>query len=109
MTSDRKKPGVAFWATVALLVAPLFYVLSFGPACWLVARADLRTRQDLVNLPFRPVIWAYSRSSGTFEAAMRWYAMVGCGTDSDWGFVAVDWDGPVAGRYPEFEWGHEAR
>ena len=37
MTSDRKKPGVAFWATVVLVVV-LSYPLSFGPACWIAAR-----------------------------------------------------------------------
>jgi hypothetical protein len=31
--TDRKKPGVAFWATV-IVVALLAYPLSFGPACW---------------------------------------------------------------------------
>jgi hypothetical protein len=30
--TDRKKPGVAFWATV-VIVAVLAYPLSFGPAC----------------------------------------------------------------------------
>ncbi len=33
MTS-RKKPGVAFWATVLVLVA-LAYPVSLGPACWM--------------------------------------------------------------------------
>ena len=33
--TDRKKPGVAFWATVGLVVV-LAYVLSVGPAQWLV-------------------------------------------------------------------------
>ena len=37
MTS-RKKPGLAFWATVALLVVAL-YVLSIGPVAWLVREA----------------------------------------------------------------------
>ena len=32
MTSSPKKPGVAFWATVVVVVA-LTYPLSFGPAC----------------------------------------------------------------------------
>jgi hypothetical protein len=36
--TDRKKPGVAFWATVAV-VAVLLYVASFGPACW-IARSN---------------------------------------------------------------------
>lgn len=30
MTPSRKKPGVAFWATVAVIL-PALYVLSFGP------------------------------------------------------------------------------
>src|SRR5436190_1847296 len=33
MSEDRKKPGWAFWTTVALCV-PVLYVASFGPACW---------------------------------------------------------------------------
>ena len=37
MTSDRKKPGVAFWASV-VLVAVLAYPLSIGPACWIASR-----------------------------------------------------------------------
>ena len=41
MTSDRKKPGVAFWATVGLVVLPLLYVASFGPACWFVGEGHL--------------------------------------------------------------------
>jgi len=37
MTS-RKNPGVAFWATAIVVCLPLLYVLSFGPACWWVAK-----------------------------------------------------------------------
>ena len=37
MTSSRKKPGVAFWATVVLVVV-LAYPLSQGPAGWLITR-----------------------------------------------------------------------
>jgi len=32
---SRKKPGVAFWATM-VVVALVGYALSFGPACWLI-------------------------------------------------------------------------
>jgi hypothetical protein len=38
--TDRKKPGVAFWAT-ALLAGLVLYVASFGPACGLVQRKTL--------------------------------------------------------------------
>ena len=31
---DRKKPGVAFWATVVLVVLLVGYPLSIGPAFW---------------------------------------------------------------------------
>ena len=44
---DLKKPGVAFWATM-VVVMPLLYVASFGPACWLTSQAG--DRYD----PFRP-------------------------------------------------------
>ena len=30
MTSDRKKPGVAFWTTVVVVVLLVGYPLSFG-------------------------------------------------------------------------------
>jgi hypothetical protein len=34
--TDRKKPGVAFWATVvAVVVVLVLYPLSWGPALWL--------------------------------------------------------------------------
>jgi len=35
---DRKKPGVAFWAAVALVVV-LLYAASFGPA-WTIVNAE---------------------------------------------------------------------
>ena len=34
--TDRKKPGVAFWATVTMSL-PVLYVLSFAPLLWLDA------------------------------------------------------------------------
>jgi hypothetical protein len=34
MTSDHKKPGVAFWATVTLVVMLVAYPLSIGPVFW---------------------------------------------------------------------------
>src|SRR5579864_4222092 len=37
MTPDRKNPGLAFWATVVVVVV-LLYPVSFGPACGLASR-----------------------------------------------------------------------
>jgi hypothetical protein len=43
---------VAFWATV-IVVLPLLYVASFGPACWLCNYGRLEARP--VWLAYRPV------------------------------------------------------
>jgi hypothetical protein len=53
MTTDRKKPGVAFWATVAL-VPMLLYVASFGPAWWLGHRQVISARQ--IRTGYRPIL-----------------------------------------------------
>lgn len=39
MSADRKRSSVVFWAMVILLL-PLLYVGSFGPACWIASRVD---------------------------------------------------------------------
>jgi hypothetical protein len=41
--TDRKIPGAAFWATVALVVV-LGYPLSFGPACWITSHTNVGAR-----------------------------------------------------------------
>ena len=53
MSELRKKPGVAFWATVVVVCLPIAYVLSFGPACWLVAKEYLGT--DTIWRMYRPI------------------------------------------------------
>jgi hypothetical protein len=77
MTSDRKKPGVAFWATVALVVVLVGYPLSFGPACWIAGRTD--GRRGLVQvIRFYPHI-----TSAAFQGpkpvanSLKWWAAIG--------------------------------
>jgi hypothetical protein len=53
VTDDRKKPGVVFWAIVPL-VCLVLYVLSIGPAAWLVKREILPLRATAVY--YRPVV-----------------------------------------------------
>ena len=55
MTS-RRKPGVAFWATVVIAAGLVLYPLSFGPACWLAFDGHLS--QTVVAEAYRPVIRA---------------------------------------------------
>ena len=66
MTSSRKKPGVAFWTTAALLVLPVLYVVSFGPVVWLADRdvvskhmAAATYSPILGQLRVDDVLWAY--------------------------------------------------
>ena len=54
MTDLKKKPGVAFWATVGVVCLPLIYMLSFGPACWWCSRSaalEGRKPRDTVYYP----------------------------------------------------------
>jgi hypothetical protein len=58
MTSDRKKPGVAFWATVALVAVLVGYPLSAGPAIWIAMRtSDEVLLSHPVNRLYAPVWW----------------------------------------------------
>jgi len=53
--TDRTKPGVAFWATVGLVVVLVGYPLNFGPACWISSR--VQPSGEAVSLFYRPVAW----------------------------------------------------
>jgi hypothetical protein len=80
---SRKKPGVAFWATVVVCL-PLFYVLGFGPACWIATRYE--PLRGFVNSIYSPAAWAYFKTPDTVGRAIIWYANAGgdvnfCGTE----------------------------
>ena len=60
MSEPRKSPGVAFWATVVLivLVAVALYALSWGPATWFVARdRQPRWTFDAYLAIYCPIFW----------------------------------------------------
>ena len=74
MNDSRKKPGVAFWATMVVVVALVVYPLSFGPACALCDR-DLVAVQSMQSI-YRPVIFAMSSekvsAGGLIADYVRW-------------------------------------
>ena len=99
MIPYRNKPGVAFWATVVVVVGLVLYPLSFGPACWITSRLDRGT--DLVPVVYRPLTWAMSPGSETmFNRVSSWYALVGAPENWMWGAA---WD-PGAGRFVGWVW-----
>jgi len=57
--TDRTKPGVAFWATVVVVVS-LLYPLSWGPACWAVSRTEY-FYEELPGI-YLPIGWLCIRS-----------------------------------------------
>jgi len=72
---DEKRPNKSssVWVIVIVLLllgsGPL-YVLSTGPAVWLMARGALR-REQLVTI-YAPLVWLQMRSS-TFNDALESY------------------------------------
>jgi hypothetical protein len=54
MIPSRKKPGVAFWATVVVVVGMVAYPLGFGPACWITSR--LRFGNSAVSVVYQPLL-----------------------------------------------------
>ncbi len=90
MTLDRKKPGVAFRATV-LLVAVLVvvvlvaYPLSFGPACWIAYRLENKNVSGAVERFYYPIFWLWAVSDGNSPArhAIGWYMNLGYPDESE--------------------------
>ena len=72
MIRQRKKPGVAFWATVMVVVVmPLVaYPLSLGPACWLVDNQVLSERHTAIA--YSPILSVVMTSSIAKDAACRY-------------------------------------
>jgi len=85
MTSDRKKPGVAFWATVVVAVALVAYPLSFGPACWRYPTGILHAKVDAaLRTIYSPLAdYAISEKDPVAET-LWWWSQLGGG--SAWKF-----------------------
>lgn len=78
MSKSRKKPSVAFWATVAV-VGALAYPISFGPACWWFSPRNI----DYFSLPpagalkiYWPIGWLIEHGPKPMTRAIRWYALL---------------------------------
>jgi hypothetical protein len=97
MTSQRKKAGVVFWATVTVVVL-VGYPLSFGPACWLLRKGWLST--GITAEIYRPLIRVANSSAPKIHQNVADYSgrspfgfgatMLDCLTmqlDEDFGFL----------------------
>jgi hypothetical protein len=74
--TDRKKPGVAFWVTVALVVVLVGYPLSLGPACWALATIpgpELRYHKVMM------IYWPLGRATtwnGPVGKTLQWWVLL---------------------------------
>jgi hypothetical protein len=80
--TDRKKPGLAFWATVVVVGLPLLYVLSFGPACWITSRCSLPG--DWLFVVYAPMIWPLNNGPTFLFDAISWYSLIGVAEGWGW-------------------------
>ncbi len=105
MTSDRKQPGVAFWASVVVVVALVAYALSFGPACWITSRTNFGA--SAIASAFWPMTVASSRCE-RIGHALTSYAEIGAAEGWNWGlspYVAPQGKGRVSIRF-RWAWRH---
>jgi hypothetical protein len=83
MMTDRKKPGVAFWATVVLAALLVGYPLSFGPACWLTSQelGFLTSPPPQDRLPRAMIVyWPLGRlalSQSPLRKPVQWWMALG--------------------------------
>jgi hypothetical protein len=71
VSSFAKRPGVAFWATVVVVVLTFLYPLSIGPVVWLADREMLPER---VAEPLAVIYFPLEYAAGTSNAATSVYA-----------------------------------
>ncbi len=83
--TDRKKPGLAFWATVVVVV-PILYVASFGPACWIISRLDAETAW--IPTVYRPITIIWDSGPSQMGTILESYSAFGC--ERDWGWIWVN-------------------
>ncbi len=67
--TDRKKPGVAFWTTVTLVVLLVGYPLAIGPCMYATERWG---QQSIFEYPFfKPAFIVYERLPGQMKKPVR--------------------------------------
>jgi hypothetical protein len=72
--TPRKKPGVAFWATVGLVVVLLVYPLSVGPACWLLTHCPCPAwSAEAYRRMYLPLSWACDNGPSALSKPFGWY------------------------------------
>jgi len=76
--SAARKPGVAFWATVVVVVVLMAYPLTFGPACWLSGWIKLPSFADQgLRRVYGPLADYTISEENSATAALWWWTCLG--------------------------------
>ena len=67
-SDEPRRPG-RVWLISILAIAPLLYVLGWGPACWLSGRGYLC---EQIPIFYTPLLWLAEKSS-LFNSFINWY------------------------------------
>jgi hypothetical protein len=77
------------WTERTLILAvglPVFYVASFGPACWITSHAEMG--QTIVAMAYYPLgrlcVHGHHLSPEEISPALRWYATVFANESWEW-------------------------
>jgi hypothetical protein len=89
MSEKRKKPGMAFWATVVVVVLLVLYPLSMGP--WIAIYVSTHQHQSHMVVPFavyKPIYTAIQNSPPEVAEAygrfIVWWMDVGDSIGKRW-------------------------
>ncbi len=103
MEDKRKKPGVAFWATVVASL-PVLYLAGFGPACWISSR--MNSGASAVTAIYGPLLsWAAPANRIPWRGKTRLDRYAEAGAANDWNWVRNISYAPVTiGKTYEEHW-----
>ncbi len=62
---------------VGLSFLAVFYLTSFGPACWWALNRSCSTKREAVGLFYRPVLWAGNHVPKSSRNLLRRYMGLG--------------------------------
>jgi hypothetical protein len=74
MTADRKKPGVAFWTTVVVVVVLVAYLLGIGPTAWVIRQPWCPTWAfGVCTTIYSPITWLEKYGPEPIRSEIGWY------------------------------------
>ena len=77
--STVRKPGIAFYCTLSLVLLFLLYPVSFGPAIWSEGRGYID--KDVIERVYAPMLWGILYGPPPVCDSIYWWAALGLRPD----------------------------